>query len=216
MSTETQLREQICLLAKSMFDRGLTGGSTGNISARTEDGGLLVSPTGTSFGRLDPAKLSRFDAQGRHIDGNQPTKEMPLHTAFYDTRSQAGAVVHLHACHSVALSMLPDADPDNFIPPVTPYAIMKLGKVKLLPFFMPGDPAMGEAVRGLAGKRSAVMLANHGPVVAGKDIEAACNAIEELEDSAKLAFMLRSMNANVLTDEQVKNVVATFDVEWDA
>jgi ribulose-5-phosphate 4-epimerase/fuculose-1-phosphate aldolase len=140
---------------------------------------------------------------------------MPLHTAFYDTRSQAGAVVHLHACHSVALSMLPDADPDNFIPPVTPYAIMKLGKVKLLPFFMPGDPAMGEAVRGLAGKRSAVMLANHGPVVAGKDIEAACNAIEELEDSAKLAFMLRSMNANLLTDGQVKNVVATFDVEWD-
>lgn len=215
MSTETQLREQICLLAKSMFDRGLTGGSTGNISARTDDGGLLVSPTGTSFGRLDPAKLSRFDAQGRHIDGDQPTKEMPLHTAFYDTRSQAGAVVHLHACHSVALSMLPDADPDNFIPPVTPYAIMKLGKVKLLPFFMPGDPAMGEAVRGLAGKRSAVMLANHGPVVAGKDIEAACNAIEELEDSAKLAFMLRSMNANLLTDGQVKNVVTKFDVEWD-
>jgi ribulose-5-phosphate 4-epimerase/fuculose-1-phosphate aldolase len=215
MSVETQLREQICLLAKSMFDRGLTGGSTGNISARTTDGGLLVSPTGTSFGRLDPAKLSRFDAKGMFLSGDQPTKEMPLHSAFYETRSSAGAVVHLHACHSVALSMLPDADVDNFIPPVTPYAIMKLGKVKLLPFFLPGDPAMGEAVRGLAGKRSAVMLANHGPVVAGKDIEAACNAIEELEESAKLAFMLRSMNANILTDAQVKNVVKKFDVEWD-
>lgn len=215
MSTETQLRDQICLLAKSMFDRGLTGGSTGNISARTEDGGLLVSPTGTSFGRLDPAKLSRFDAKGVLISGDQPTKEMPLHSAFYDTRSTAGAVVHLHACHSVALSMLPDVDADNFIPPVTPYAIMKLGKVKLLPFFMPGDPAMGEAVRGLAGQRSAIMLANHGPVVAGKDIEAACNAIEELEESAKLAFMLRSMNANILTDTQVENVVKKFDVEWD-
>jgi ribulose-5-phosphate 4-epimerase/fuculose-1-phosphate aldolase len=215
MSVETQLREQICLLAKSMFDRGLTGGSTGNISARTTDGGLLVSPTGTSFGRLDPAKLSRFDAKGMFLSGDQPTKEMPLHSAFYETRSSAGAVVHLHACHSVALSMLPDADVDNFIPPVTPYTIMKLGKVKLLPFFLPGDPAMGEAVRGLAGKRSAVMLANHGPVVAGKDIEAACNAIEELEESAKLAFMLRSMNANILTDAQVKNVVKKFDVEWD-
>jgi ribulose-5-phosphate 4-epimerase/fuculose-1-phosphate aldolase len=111
--------------------------------------------------------------------------------------------------------MLPDANVDDFIPPVTPYAIMKLGKVKLLPFFLPGDPAMGEAVRGLAGKRSAVMLANHGPVVAGKDIEAACNAIEELEESAKLAFMLRSMNANILTDAQVKSVVGKFDVEWD-
>jgi ribulose-5-phosphate 4-epimerase/fuculose-1-phosphate aldolase len=213
--TETQLREQICLLAKSMFDRGLTGGSTGNISARTEDGGLLVSPTGTSFGRLDPARLSRFDAKGQLISGDQPTKEMPLHTAFYGTRSTAGAVVHLHACHSVAWSMMPEVDEDNFLPPLTPYAIMKLGKVKLLPFFMPGDPAMGDAVRGLAGKRAAVMLANHGPVVAGKDIEAACNAIEELEDTARLAMMMRGYDARALSPEQVQNLVTKFDVEWD-
>lgn len=213
--TETQLREQICLLAKSMFDRGLTGGSTGNISARTDDGGLLVSPTGTSFGRLDPGRLSRFDAKGALISGDQPTKEMPLHSAFYDTRSTAGAVVHLHACHSVAWSMMPDADWDNFLPPLTPYAIMKLGKVQLLPFFMPGDPAMGEAVRGLAGKRSAVMLANHGPVVAGKDVEAACNAIEELEDTARLAMMMRGIPARALTDTQVQDLVTKFNVEWD-
>ena len=213
--TETKLRETICLLAKSMFDRGLTGGSTGNISARTEDGGLLVSPTGTSFGRLDPARLSRFDVNGNFVSGDQPTKEMPLHSAFYDTRSTAGAVVHLHSCHSVALSMMPDVDPDNFLPPMTPYSIMKLGKVTLLPFFMPGDPAMGDAVRGLAGKRSAVMLANHGPVVAGKDIEAACNAIEELEDTAKLAIMMRGYRAKMLTPEQVNAVVTQFNVEWD-
>jgi len=213
--TETKLRETICLLAKSMFDRGLTGGSTGNISARTEDGGLLVSPTGTSFGRLDPARLSRFDADGNFVSGDQPTTEMPLHSAFYDTRSTAGAVVHLHSCHSVALSMMPDVDPDNFLPPMTPYSIMKLGKVTLLPFFMPGDPAMGDAVRGLAGKRSAVMLANHGPVVAGKDIEAACNAIEELEDTAKLAIMMRGYRAKMLTPEQVNAVVTQFNVEWD-
>ncbi len=216
MSAEARLREQICLLAKSMFDRGLTGGSTGNISARTEDGGLLVSPTGTSFGRLDPAHLSRFDATGTLIDGDPPTKEMPLHTAFYDTRSTAGAVVHLHSCHSVALSMMPDVDADNFLPPLTPYGIMKLGRVKLLPFFLPGDPAMGEAVRGLAGKRSAVMLANHGPVVAGKDVEAACNAIEELEDTARLAMMTRGMNPRGLSDDQVQALVTRFDVEWDA
>jgi ribulose-5-phosphate 4-epimerase/fuculose-1-phosphate aldolase len=213
--TETKLRETICLLAKSMFDRGLTGGSTGNISARTEDGGLLVSPTGTSFGRLDPARLSRFDADGNFVSGDQPTKEMPLHSAYYDTRSTAGAVVHLHSCHSVALSMMPDVDPDNFLPPMTPYSIMKLGKVTLLPFFMPGDPAMGDSVRGLAGKRSAVMLANHGPVVAGKDIEAACNAIEELEDTAKLAIMMRGYEAKMLTPEQVNAVVTQFNVEWD-
>jgi len=214
--TESQLREMICLLAKSMFDRGLTGGSTGNISARTEDGGLLVSPTGTSFGRLDPGRLSRFDANGQHIDGDAPTKEMPLHSAFYDTRSSAGAVVHLHSCHAVALSMMPDADTDNFLPPLTPYGIMKLGKVKLLPFFLPGDPAMGEAVRGLVGKRSAVMLANHGPVVAGKDIEAACNAIEELEDTARLAMLTHGLSPQMLTEAEVKAVVDQFNVDWDA
>lgn len=216
MTSETHLRETICLLAKSMFDRGLTGGSTGNISARTEDGGLLVSPTGTSFGRLDPARLSRFDPNGNLIGGDPPTKEMPLHAAFYDTRSTANAVVHLHSCHSVALSMLPDVDPDNFLPPLTPYGIMKLGKVKLLPFFMPGDPEMGNAVRGLAGKRAAVMLANHGPVVAGKDIEAACNAIEELEDTARLAILTRGLSPRALTDRQVQDVVTKFNVEWDA
>jgi ribulose-5-phosphate 4-epimerase/fuculose-1-phosphate aldolase len=213
--TENALRELICTLAKSMFDRGLTGGSTGNISARTEDGGLLVSPTGTSFGRLDPARLSRFNSARQLIGGDQPTKEMSLHSAFYDTRSTAGAVVHLHSCHSVALSMMPDADEDNFLPPYTPYAIMKLGKVKLLPFFRPGDPAMGAAVRGLAGKRSAVMLANHGPVVAAKDIEAACNAIEELEDTARLAMLMRGINARMLSTAQVDDLITHFNVEWD-
>ena len=215
MSTESALRDQICLLAKSLFDRRLTHGSTGNISARTDDGGILVSPTGTSFGRLDPARLSRFDASGQFLDGDPPTKEMPLHTAFYDTRSTAGAVVHLHSCHSVALSMLPGADSNNFLPPLTPYGIMKLGKVTLLPFFLPGDPAMGAAVRGLSGKRSAVMLANHGPVVAGKDVEAACNAIEELEDTARLALMTRGMSPRALTNAQVQAVITTFDVPWD-
>ena len=215
MSDEAKLREQICLLAKSIFDRGLTGGSTGNISARTDDGGLLVSPTGTSFGRLDPARLSLFDAGGKLVDGDAPTKEMPLHKAFYETRSKAGAVVHLHSCHSVALSMLPDVDPDNFLPPLTPYGIMKLGRVKLLPVFLPGDAAMGEAVRGLAGKRSAVMLANHGPVVAGKDVEAACNAVEELEDMARLALMTRGMNPRLLDEAQIRSLVTKFDIEWD-
>lgn len=216
MTAETHLRELICLLAKSMFDRGLTGGSTGNISARTSEGGLLVSPTGTSFGRLDPARLSRFAPDGRLIDGDPPTKEMPLHTAFYETRSTAGAVVHLHSCHSVALSMMPDVDAEDFLPPLTPYGIMKLGRVKLLPFFVPGDPAMGEAVRGLAGKRSAVMLANHGPVVAGRDVEAACNAVEELEDTARLAMLTRGLSPRGLSPEQVQSIVTKFDVEWQA
>ena len=216
MSDEARLRELICELARSMFDRGLTSGSTGNISARTPDGGLLVSPTGTSFGRLDPARLARFDASGRQVDGDRPTTEMPLHAAFYETRGSAGAVVHLHSCHAVALSTFPEADPENFLPPITPYAIMQLGRVTLLPYFRPGDPAMGEAVRGLAGRRSAVMLANHGPVVAGKDVEAACNAIEELEATARLTLLTRGLNPRLLSAEQVRDVVTTFDVDWDA
>jgi len=214
VNAESALREQICTLAASLYQRGLTGGNTGNVSARTADGGLLVSPTGTSFGTLDPARLARFDAAGHHIDGNKPTKEMPLHSAFYDTRSTAGAVVHLHSCHAVAWSLMPDVDADNFLPAFTPYSIMKLGKVKLLPFYRPGDPAMGDAVRGLAGKRSAVMLANHGPVVAGRDVEAACYAIEELEETAKLAMLMRGYNANTLNPEQIREVVTEFNVEW--
>ena len=216
MTAETRLRELICILAKSLFDRGLTHGSTGNISARTPDGGLLVSPTGSSLGRLDPARLSRFDTTGQHIDGDKPTKEMPLHSAFYDTRSAAGAVVHLHSCHAVAWSMLPDANEDDFLPPLTPYSVMQLGRVKLLPFFRPGDPAMGNAVRGLAGKRSAVMLANHGPVVAGKDVEAACNAIEELEATARLAVLTCGCRPRLLEQAQVREIATHFNVEWDA
>lgn len=213
--SESKLREDICWQAASIFNRGLTGGASGNISVRTEDGGLLVTPTGSSFGRLDPARLSRFDAAGNHIGGDKPTKEMPLHSAFYETRKSAGAVVHLHSTHSVALSMLPDNDPDCLLPPLTAYSIMRLGKVRLLPYFRPGDPAMGDAVRGLAGKRSAVVLANHGPVVAGKDLDAAVYAVEELEETAKLALLLRGQWAVGLTDAQIADLVRTYGVEWD-
>ena len=212
--SDAALRERICSLAGSLYDRGLTHGSTGNISARTEDGGLLVSPTGTSFGRLDPARLSRFDAAGLHVGGDKPTKEMPLHTAFYETRGRTAAVVHLHSCHSVALSTLPEVEADEFLPPITPYAVMQLGRVKLLPYFRPGDPAIGDAVRGLAGKRSAVMLANHGPVVAGLDLGAACNALEELEATARLAMLLRRATPNILTPEQVAGLIRIHDVAW--
>ncbi len=215
MSAEARLRETLCDLAASLFQRGLTHGSTGNISARCADGGLLVSPTGTSFGRLDPARLARFDAMGRHVGGDAPTKEMPLHRAFYDTRDATGAVVHLHSCHSVALSTLPADDPQNWLPPITPYAIMQLGKVTLLPYFRPGDAAMGDAVRGLNGRRAAVMLANHGPVVAGRTPEAACNAIEELEATARLTLMLRGLPARMLDAAQIADLTRAHGIAWE-
>ncbi len=216
MSDDARLREEICRLAASLFARGLTAGASGNISARTGDGGLLVTPTGSSFGALDPARLTLFDASMRRLSGDPPTKEMPLHAAFYETRGdRAGAVVHLHSTHSVALSVLPDTDPDNMLPPITAYGVMRLGKVRLLPYFMPGDPAMGDAIRSLAGKRSAVVLANHGPVVAGKDIEAAVNAIEELEETARLTLLTRGMAPRLLTEAQVGELVREFEVEWE-
>jgi ribulose-5-phosphate 4-epimerase/fuculose-1-phosphate aldolase len=215
MSEATKAREDITRFAKSIFDRGLTCGSSGNISVRLSDGSLLVTPTGSSLGFLDPANISLIAADGQHLSGDKPTKEMPLHTAFYDTRAGTGAVVHLHPTHSVALSMLPEVDPDNVLPPLTPYTIMRLGKVKLLPFFLPGDPAMGDAVKGLAGKRSAVLLANHGPVVAGKELAATIYAMEELEENAKLAILTRSLNATGMTETQVARVVEQFNVDYD-
>ncbi|TNF21289.1 MAG: aldolase [Rhodobacteraceae bacterium] len=216
MSALSTLREDICRFAHTLHARGLTHGSTGNISVRTADGGLLVTPTGSSFMTLDPARLSRFDATMTLVEGDRPTKEMPLHRAFYDTRSTAGAVVHLHSCHSVALSMMPDVDEDDFLPHLTPYPIMQLGRVKLLPYFMPGDAAIGTAIRGLAGQRSAVMLANHGPVVAGKDLAAAVYAIEELEAGAQLAMMTRNLSPRALDEDEVAALVAEFDVDWGA
>lgn len=215
MSEEARLREDLCSLGARLVALGLTHGSTGNLSARLPDGSLLVSPTGARMGALDPARLAHLGAEGVHLAGDKPTKEVPLHTAFYDTRAKAtGAVVHLHSCHAVALSMLPDVDLDNALPPLTPYGIMQLGKVKILPYFRPGDPAMGEAVRRLAGKRSAVILANHGPVVAGRDLEAAANAMEELEASARLALLTRGMGVRALSDAQINDLVETYDVEW--
>ncbi|MDW3204297.1 MAG: 3-oxo-tetronate 4-phosphate decarboxylase [Alphaproteobacteria bacterium] len=206
MSEESRLRENLCGWARSMFDRGLTGGASGNISLKLEDGRTLVTPTGSSFRNLDPASLSELDADGRHIGGMKPTKELALHRAFYETRS-AGAVVHLHSSHATAVSALPEIDPDNVLLPVTAYSIMRLGRVKLLPYFMPGDPAMGEAVRGLAGKHSAVLLANHGPVVAARDLDAAVFAMEELEETAKLMLMLHGRNPRLLTPEDVERLM---------
>ncbi len=216
MSEEARLREQICSIAASMFARGLTAGSSGNISARLGDGRLLVTPTGSSFGTLDPARLSLFDVEGRLTGGDKPTKEMPLHSAFYETRgAQTGAVVHLHSTHSVAVSLLPDIDPENVFEPLTAYSIMRLGKVKLLPYIRPGDPAMGDAVRGLAGKRSAVLLAHHGPVVAGKDLEAAAYTMEELEETAKLTLLTQGLRPKILAPDQIRQLVEHFNIEWD-
>jgi ribulose-5-phosphate 4-epimerase/fuculose-1-phosphate aldolase len=200
--TDAKLREEICYFGKSLFDRGLTPGSSGNISARV-DGGWLMTPTNSCLGRLDPATLSKVDDRGNSISGDKPTKEAFLHLSMYAERPAASAIVHLHSTHSVAVSVLADTDPDDPIPPITAYYVMKIGKLALLPYYAPGDLSLANAVKEVAGRHHAVLLANHGPVVAGKDLETAVYATEELEETAKLYLMLRGEKLKILSVEQV-------------
>ncbi len=207
---EAKLREAICRFGRSLFERGLTPGSSGNISLRLEDGGWLVTPTNASLGFLDPARISRLDARGSLASGDAPTKEIPLHSALYVTRPSARAIVHLHSTHSVAVSMLPEIDPRATLPPMTAYYVMRVGQTALVPYYRPGDPAVADAIRSLGGRYSSVLLANHGPVVAGETLEAAVFATEELEETAKLYLLLRGLNPRYLTPQQVDDLVSVF------
>lgn len=207
--SEAALRERLCVLAKSLYDRGLTHGSTGNASVRCGDG-WLMTPTGSSLGTLDPARLSLLDASGRHIGGDAPTKEQFLHLAMYQERRTSGAVVHLHSTHSVAVSLLEGLNPDDVLPPMTAYYVMRIGALPLVPYFPPGDATLADAVRALAGRHHAVLLANHGPVVAGSDLAAAVDAVEELEATAKLYLLLHGTRFRTLTPEQCAELKRRF------
>jgi ribulose-5-phosphate 4-epimerase/fuculose-1-phosphate aldolase len=209
MSEESRLREEICRLGASIFERGLTAGSSGNISARLADG-WLMTPTNVSLGRLDPARLSKLGHDGALLGGDKPTKESFLHRVMYEERAATGAVIHLHSTHSVAVSCLADVDPADVLPPITAYYVMRVGRLPLVPYFRPGDMALAEAVRGFAGRHHAVLLANHGPVVAGSSLDAAANAIEELEETAKLYLLLHGRKTRFLTPAQVEEVRAAF------
>lgn len=207
--SDTHLRDEIARFAASLFDRGLTFGSSGNISVRLDDG-WLMTPMGSSFGDLDPARISRLDGSGNHLDGDPPTKESFLHVAMYDERPGAGAVVHLHATHSVAVSCLADIDPADVLPPITAYYAIKVGTLPLIPYYPPGDMDLAKAVREMASKHHAVLLANHGPVVAGKNLADAVYASEELEETAKLFLMLQGMKTRFLTPRQVADLAGRF------
>jgi ribulose-5-phosphate 4-epimerase/fuculose-1-phosphate aldolase len=206
---ENALREQICELGRSMFERGLTHGSTGNISARCDDGWLLT-PTGSSLGKLDPARLSKLDWQGKLVAGDQPSKENFLHLAMYEERERNRAVVHLHATHSVALSVLEEIDPADVLPPLTAYYVMRIGSLPLVPYYAPGDMQLAGAVRGFAGKHHAMLLANHGPVVAGTSLAAAADATEELEATARLYLLLHGRRVRALTSAQAADIRSRF------
>lgn len=208
-SNEHQAREAIVTTALSLYERGLTHGSTGNISVRLGDR-WLVTPTGSSFGALDPARISLLDTEGRLLGGDPPSKEAVLHQAMYQQRPGAGAVVHLHSIHSVAASVLADVDPHDVLPPLTAYYVMRIGRLPLVPYHPPGDRSLAEAVRAYAGKHHALLLANHGPVVAGSSLSAATDAVEELEATARLFVMLRGHPCRCLNSDQVTELQRRF------
>ncbi|MGZ8408595.1 MAG: 3-oxo-tetronate 4-phosphate decarboxylase [Hyphomicrobium sp.] len=210
---ESALREEIVRFGRSLFDRGLTAGSTGNISVRLDDGWLLT-PTNACLGNLDPARLAKLDWQGRSISGDTPSKEAFLHRSLYEERQDAGAIVHLHSTHSAAVSCMGGLDHANCLPPLTAYFVMKIGRLPLVPYYRPGDPALGDAIKGLAGKHSAVLLANHGPVVSGSSLEAAVYATEELEETAKLFLLLRNTATSPLNNAQIEELKAVFKLDF--
>lgn len=207
---ENQARDQMVELAASLFARGFSVGSAGNISMRVADG-FLITPTNSSLGRLDPARIAKLDPQFHHIAGDPPSKEVFMHRAFYVMRAEAGAIVHLHSTLATAVACLPDVNVDNPIPPLTPYFVMRVGRrLPVIPYFRPGDPAMEPAIRAAAPNARAVLLANHGPVVSGKTLMDAVYAAEELEEAAKLYLTLRGSAPRVLTSAQVDELLETF------
>ncbi|MBD5803257.1 L-fuculose phosphate aldolase [Azoarcus sp. Aa7] len=209
---EHRLREEIVRFGRSLFNRGLTAGSSGNISVRLDDGWLLT-PTNACLGELDPADLAKLDWEGRHVSGAQPSKEAFLHRSMYEERDGAGAIVHLHSTHSAAVSCMGGLNCEDCLPPLTAYFVMKIGKLPLIPYYRPGDPALGDAIRGLARKHCAVLLANHGPVVSGTTLDAAVYATEELEETAKLFLLLRDLPTRPLNDDQIDELVRVFKLQ---
>lgn len=206
---ENTLREQLVERGRSLYDRGYAHGSSGNLSARVDDG-ILITPTGSSLGRLDPARISKVDERGKHVSGDAPSKESFLHLAMYAERPSARAIVHLHCTCAVAVSCLVHDNPRDVMPPLTAYHVMRVGKLPLIPYFRPGDRALAEAVRKEAREHRAVLLANHGPVVAGKSLDDAVDSAEELEATAKLLLALGARATRPLDAAQVADLEAAF------
>lgn len=204
--SERELREQIAEHGKSLFNRGYGVGTSGNMSVRLPDG-MLITPTNCSLGRIDPDRISKVSWNGSLIAGDKPSKEAFLHLAMYRSRETDDAVVHLHSTYSVALSCLRDLDPENVIPPMTAYFVMKVGRVFRVPYFPPGDPQLGNVVGKIATQYRAVLLANHGPILSGSNLNSAVAAIEEMEETAKLYLLLKDEEISVLTREQCQELI---------
>ncbi len=206
---ESQLRQEMADLGRVLDRQGLCPGTSGNISVKLEDG-LLMSPTNSRLGQLDPAGVSRLAADGRHLAGEKPSKEVVVHQALYAARPRVNAVVHLHAPWSMAVSCLEHLDTQDVLPPMTPYYVMRIRRLPLVPYYRPGDPALATAVERRARDSHALLLAQHGLIVGGHDLaDAAANA-EELEATARLFFLLKDQPHRLLSAGQIAALDSAF------
>ncbi|RYD28358.1 MAG: aldolase [Lysobacteraceae bacterium] len=203
-------RASIVRHSRSLFERGLATGSSGNVSIRMDDDSILITPTNVSLGDLNPLRLAHLDSAGNRLGGEAPSKEAFLHRALYAARPTARGIVHLHATYSAAVSCMDGLDPAQCLPPLTAYFVMKIGRLPLIPYHRPGDAALADTIVDLAADHAALLLANHGPIVAGTSLEQALYAIEELEETAKLYLMLRGSPTRPLDGAQIANLHAVF------
>jgi 3-dehydro-4-phosphotetronate decarboxylase len=213
MSPESALREDICRIGQSLFTRGYTVGSAGNISARLPDG-WLITPTDACLGRLDPARLAKMGADGVQVSGDRASKTILLHRAIYDADPAVGGIVHTHSTHLVALSLTPGVDPANIIPPLTPYHVMKAGRIPLIPYMRPGHPAVTALVTPHVRTGRGVMLARIGPTFWHETVSAASAALEEAEETAKLVFLTRNAVLPPLGEGDIAELRDSFAARW--
>lgn len=204
--TEQQQKIEMVNLARSLFERGYTVGGAGNLSVRLDENRILVTPTGSSLGRLEADRLSVLDMQGNVLAGDKPSKESVFHLAMYQKNPDCKAIVHLHSTYLTALSCLENLDTDNAMRAFTPYYVMRVGKLPVIPYYRPGDINIARELgeRALDGK--AFLLANHGVVVTGSDLRDAVDNTEELEETAKLYFILQGQKVRYLTDDEVNDL----------
>lgn len=203
------LLEELCEVAASFYARGYAFGSTGNISVRVDDL-IWITPTGHSLKALRPDQLACIDLAGNVYNANKPSKEFPFHTAIYRQRFEARAVVHLHAGSATALACLADLNEDEPLPPITPYFLMRVAPLGVLPYFRPGSPDLGAAVEKLAAKHHCILLRNHGTIAAGATLSEAVDRTEELEATARLFFQLRGERVRHLTADEIDELRPTF------
>lgn len=211
--SETHARQELVRYARSLFERGYSSGGAGNISLKLEDGHILATPTNSSFGDLDPDTLSKVTMGGELVSGEKASKEVLMHLAMYRQRPTCGGIVHLHSPWLTALSCLPDLDVENALPPITPYYVMRVGKLPVVRYIRPGSPDIAVEVEKLAAEHNAILLANHGPIISGKTIREAVFNAEELEETAKLYFILRPHGIKTLTPDDVDELNHLFNMK---